>query len=129
MSVNRPYSILIGVSGAEGETEGEFYFYESDPLPSAVSDGIILSLVLSGEGDALISTDYMDDEETYLEYGTWTRDDDGNVVVSITESQDEEYDEPYVFTFTEDEDDLSLVLIEESVEIFGEGGLVLHRIE
>ncbi|MCA9781321.1 MAG: hypothetical protein KC800_31600 [Candidatus Eremiobacteraeota bacterium] len=24
MSVNRPYSILIGVSGAEGETEGEF---------------------------------------------------------------------------------------------------------
>ena len=24
MSVNRPYSILLGVSGAEGETEGDF---------------------------------------------------------------------------------------------------------
>lgn len=27
MSVNRPYSILIGVSGAEGETEGEYLLH------------------------------------------------------------------------------------------------------
>src|SRR5690606_18471141 len=93
-------------------TEGEFYFYESDQLPSTETDGIIISLVLSGEGDALISSDFMNDEETYLEYGSWTRDDAGNVIVTITGSQDEEYDEPYVFTFSEDEDDLSLTLIE-----------------
>jgi hypothetical protein len=110
-------------------TEGEFYFYESDVLPSDDTDGILISLVLSGEGDAVISTDFMDDEEAYLEYGEWTRDEDGNIIVTITESQDEDYDEPYVFTFAEDEDDLALTLIEESVEIFGDFGLVLYRTE
>lgn len=112
-----------------GDTAGDFYFYESDPLPSLETDGIIISVVLSGEGDALVSTDYMDDEETYMEYGTWTRDDDGNIVIAVTGSQDEDYDEPFVFTFSEDDDDLSLTLIEESTEIFGEEGLVLYRIE
>ena len=110
------------------DTAGDFSSYESDPLPSAETDGIIISLVLSGDGDVLVSTDYMNDEESYIEYGTWTRD-DGNVIVSITGSQDEDYAEPYVFTFAEDEDDLSLTLIDESVEIFGEIGLVHNRIE
>lgn len=113
----------------EAVTEGEFYFYESEPLPSEETEGIIISLVLSADGAATVSTDYMNDEDPFLEYGEWTRDDDGAVIVTVNESDEEVYDEPYVFTFEEDPDDLSLVLVEESVEVFGEEGLVLNRIE
>jgi hypothetical protein len=71
----------------------------------------------------------MDDEEPYLEYGEWTRDEAGLIVISVTEGPDGVYDEPYVFTFEEDPDDFSLVLVEESIEVFGQGGLVLSRVE
>jgi hypothetical protein len=107
----------------------EYYIYESDQLPSENTDGIIVSLVLSEDGLALISTDYMDDEEPYLEYGEWTRDEDGAVIITITEGPDGEYDEPYVFTFEENEDDLSLTLTNESIEVFGDTELVLNRVE
>lgn len=110
-------------------SEGEFYFYESDVLPIEDTDGIVISLVLSADGAAMVSTDFLDDEDPYLEYGEWMLDDDGIVVITISEGPDGVYDDPYVFTFEEDQDDLSLVLIEESVEIFGEAGLVLHRVE
>lgn len=114
----------------EGSTSGEeFFIYESEQLPSEDTDGIIVSLVLSGDGLALISTDYMNDEEPYLEYGEWTRNEDNIVTVTITEGPDGVYDEPYVFTFEENEDDLSLTLTEESIEVFGDAGLVLNRVE
>jgi hypothetical protein len=116
-------------SEESGVTEGEFYVYESDELPSTETDGIIISLILSEDGSAQISTDFMNDEDPYLEYGEWTRDEDGAVILTINEGPEGVYDEPYVFTFEENEDDLSLLLLEESIEVFGDVELVLHRIE
>lgn len=113
----------------EAVTEGEFYFYESDVLPNSQTDGIVISLVLSADGAAMVSTDWMNDEDPTLEYGEWTRDDEGLVVVTVNEGPDGPYEEPFIFTFEEDPDDLSLNLVEESVEAFGDAGLVLNRIE
>ncbi len=113
----------------EAVTEGEFYIFESEPLPSEETDGIVVSLVLADDGAALMSYDYMNDEDPVLDYGEWTRDEDEAVIVTITEGPDGEYDEPYIFTFEEDPDDLSLWLVEESVEIFGDTELVLYRIQ
>jgi hypothetical protein len=111
------------------EADGEFYFYESDTLPSEDSEGIVISLILSEDGAAMVSTDSMNGEDPYLEYGEWTRDDAGAVIITINEGPDGAYDEPYVFTFEEDPDDLSLNLTDESVEVFGDAGLVLNRIQ
>jgi hypothetical protein len=109
--------------------EGEFYYYASDVLPSAETDGIIISLILAGDGPAIIATDYMNDEDPILEYGEWTSDEDGNIVVTITEGPDGEFDEPVVFIFAEDPDDFSLSLTEESAAIFGGAELTLYRVE
>jgi hypothetical protein len=114
---------------SEGVSEGGFYAYESDLLPSEETDGIVISLVLGENGSAFFSVDLMDGEDPILQYGEWTSDDDGAVIVTITEGPDGEYDEPIVLIFEEDEDDFSLVLVEESVELFGDAGLVLHSIE
>lgn len=113
----------------EAVTEGEFYIYESDVLENSETDGIVISLILGADGGAMVSTDWMNDEDPVLEYGTWTRDEDGAVVVTVAEGPEGEYDEPFIFTFEEDPDDLSLNLIDESVEAFGDAGLVLKRVE
>ena len=113
----------------EAVTEGEFYYYESDVLPNSQTDGIVISLVLSADGAAMVSTDWMNDEDPTLEYGEWIRDDEGLVIVTVNEGPDGPYEEPFTFTFEENPDDFSLNLVEESVEAFGDAGLVLNRIE
>ncbi len=124
-----PIFVPADGGNAESVAEGEFYFYESDTLPSVQTDGIVISLVLGADGGAFVSTDLMNDEDPVVEYGEWMSDEDGAIIVTISEGPDGTYDEPYVFTFEENADDLSLLLIEESVEIFGDTELVLHRIE
>lgn len=116
-------------SGEEAIGEGEFYYYETDVLPSEETDGIIISLFLSGDGMAMTTTDFMNDEDPVMEYGDWTSDADGLVIVTISEGPDGVYDEPFVFTFEENQDDLSLVLVEETVEVFGDFELILYRVE
>ena len=118
-----------GSGDEEAVTEGEFYIYESDVLENSETDGIVISLILGADGGAMVSTDWMNDEDPVLEYGTWTRDEDGAVVVTLAEGPEGEYDEPFIYTFEEDPDDLSLNLIDESVEAFGDAGLVLKRVE
>jgi hypothetical protein len=113
----------------ESVTEGEFYIYESEPLPSEETEGVVISLILGVDGGALVSTNLMNDEDPVLEYGIWTSDDAGTVIVTISEGPDGAYDEPIILTFAEDENDLSLVLVEESTEIFGDFELVLNRVE
>ena len=77
-----PVFTYIEDDGGEAVEEGQFFFYESEVLPNDETDGIVISLVLSDDGAAMVSTDWMNDEEPTLEYGEWTLDDDGNVVVT-----------------------------------------------
>jgi len=90
---------------------------------------MVVSLILSDDASALLSVDMMNDEEPSLEYGEWEKADDGTVTVTITEGPDGEYDEPHVFTFTEDPDDSSLTLTDESTEVFGDTEVVLKKVD
>jgi hypothetical protein len=86
-------------------------------------------LILTEAGDATMTYESVDGEVTALELGEWTQDRRGNIVTTFTEGDEGEHDEPYVFTFVEDEDDLSLTLLRESQEVFGDVELVLHLVE
>jgi len=110
-------------------SDAQFDVYESDQLPSADSDGMVVSLILSDDNMALLSIDMMNGDEPPLEYGEWTKEDDGTVTVTINEGPDGAYDEPHVFTFTENAYDSSLTLTDESTEVFGDTEVVLNKVD
>jgi len=110
-------------------SDAQFDVYESDQLPSADTDGMVVSLILSDDNMALLSIDMMNGDEPPLEYGEWKKEDDGTVTVTINEGPDGAYDEPHVFTFTENAYDSSLTLTDESTEVFGDTEVVLNKVD
>lgn len=68
--------------------------YTSELLPAADSPGLVLTLALFDNGNALSTANYLNGEAPIVELGTWTDNEDGTLTLSITGTADEEYDEP-----------------------------------
>lgn len=99
--------------------------YQSDELPAADSPGRVISLSLSENGDAEMTTDFLNDQ-VYVDLGTWEKDAGGNIVVTLTHSDEGEYANPIVITFAEKDGTLTAVDYDES--LFGSEGLTLNAV-
>ena len=97
--------------------------YASDTLPAASSQGRIVTLTLFDDGTLAFDTDYLNDEPVVAEVGTWEQDADGALTISITGQADEEYAEPNVITFEQDDDQLVAVAYDET--LWGAEGFTL----
>jgi uncharacterized lipoprotein NlpE involved in copper resistance len=107
---------------AEGE-ESEPLVFVSEVLPAAESPGRVISLALAENGGAALATDYMNGEDPIIELGEWSEDDDGAVTVTLSGTDEEEYDAPVEIVFELDDDVLTAVEYDE--DLYGEDGLTL----
>ena len=112
--------------GAQAEEAAPLLFV-SDVLPAADTEGRIVSLALAEDGGAALATDYMNGEDPIVEVGTWEESDDGTVAVTLTGTEDEEYDAPTELVFEADGDVLTTV--EWDKDLYGEEGLTLTLVQ
>lgn len=92
-------------------------------LPSDAGDALLVTLTIEPDGTVKLLTDHLDDEagEAPIEQiGTWQTADDGNVVVTVSNDEDEE--SVYEFEVR----DGHLHALEYDVTLIGEQGLPLH---
>ena len=96
--------------------------YVSDVLPAADSPGREITLFLMSTGEAAFTTDFMNDEPVITETGEWVNNGDGTLTVTLTGTEEKEYDEPTVITFAVDGDVLTTLPDDPN---FGSEGLTL----
>lgn len=107
---------------AKGQEAGTLVFV-SEVLPAADTAGRVLSLALSENGGAALATDYMNDEAPIVELGTWEETEDGQLLVTLIGTAEEEYAAPVEFVFAADGDTLTTVAWD--TDLYGEDGLTL----
>lgn len=107
----------------EGDAAADSFSFSSEQLTSADTPGLIITFTFYANGAFEAASDYMNDDPTYMEYGTWEDGDNNDGVVTITGSDDGDYDEPIVFTVTAQDDGSILA---ENEEVFGAEGLLLY---
>ena len=73
-----------------------------------------------------MATDFMNDEPLIIEVGTWEEGADNQFTVSITGTPEEEYSEPDVITFEQQDD--QIVAVEYDVTMWGSAGLTLTAV-
>lgn len=93
--------IILYAVALEGEEEviGLDGVYISAIQPSETSAGVVYLINLLPEGDASMSSDYLDLNPPVFEVGTWVDNGDDTVTLEIVGTIDEEYDEPIVIDF------------------------------
>lgn len=93
--------IILYAVALEGEEEviGLDGVYISAIQPSETSAGVVYLINLLPEGDASMSSDYLDLNPPVFEVGTWVDNGDDTVTLEIVGTVDEEYDEPIVIDF------------------------------
>lgn len=97
--------------------------YQSDVLPAADTSGRQITLALSDDGAAEMSTDYLNDEPPIVEIGAWAGSGDETITVTLTGREDLEYDEPTVIVFAVEGDTLTAIDYDEA--LYGSEGLTL----
>ncbi len=100
--------------------------YQSDVMPAASSPGRIITLTLNSDNTVVMATDFMNDEPLIIEVGTWEEGADNQFTVSITGTPEEEYSEPDVITFEQQDD--QIVAVEYDVTMWGSAGLTLTAV-
>jgi hypothetical protein len=91
--------------------------------PAASSALQTISLTLSEDGSAEMTTDFHNDEEPIIEIGTWEENGDGTILLTLTGRADESYEEPTEVTFQVEDGILASVDAEER---YGSEGLQLR---
>lgn len=93
--------IILYAVALEGEEEviGLDGVYISAIQPSETSAGVVYLINLLPEGDASMSSDYLDLNPPVFEVGTWVDNGDDTVTLEIVGTVDEEYDEPIIIDF------------------------------
>src|SRR5690606_32263790 len=98
--------------------------FQSETLPAASSPGREITLSLLEDGSAIMSTDYLNEEQAVTEFGEWVQNDDGTFTLTLTEGPGGVYEEPVVITFAL-EDDGSISAVEYDEDLYGTEGLEL----
>lgn len=107
----------------EADAAADSFSFSSEQLTSADTPGLIITFTFFADGAFEAASDYMNDDPPYMEYGTWEDGANNDGVVTITSSDDGDYDEPIVFTVTAQDDGSILA---ENEEVFGPDGLLLY---
>ena len=98
--------------------------YTSGKLSSAPTPDMQVTLELIDDGTLVMTTDYGDGSDPLVEIGDWEEDQkDGSLQVTVTGTEDEEYEEPIELVF--EENNSTLVATEYDEEIFGKNGVEL----
>lgn len=99
--------------------------YVSGKLSTAPTPDMQVTLELVDDGSLVMTTDYADGGDPLVEIGTWEQDQkDGSITVTVTGTEEEDYVDPIVVVFTEDNG--KLVATDYDKEIFGTDGLELE---
>ena len=101
--------------------------YQSDVLPAADTPGRIITLTLNSDNTLVMTTDFMNDAPPIVEIGTWEEGEDSQFTVSITGTPEEEYAEPDVLTFAQQDD--QIVAVEYDETMWGSAGLTLTAVQ
>ena len=112
--------------GADGETTPAKLVFQSAVLPSADTDGMVFTFMVTADGGFEVATDLMNGQDPIVEVGAWVENEDGTIAVTVTGTADETYDEPVEFT-VERQDDGSILAV--NPDLFGEDGLPLQPVE
>lgn len=78
--------------------------YASNILPAADAPGMLMLAILYPNGDAQVSSFYLNGEPPIIEFGSWEVGSSETITVTATRSLERDYDEPTsaVFTVTEE---------------------------
>jgi len=106
----------------EGDAAADSFSFSSEELTSADTPGLIITFTFYADGTFEAASDYMNGDPPFMEYGTWEDGDNNDGLVTITGSDEGDYDEPIVFTVTAQDDGSMLA---ENEEVFGAEGLLL----
>lgn len=102
---------------------------ESDVLPAADSPGRVVTLTVFDDGTFAMTTDFMNDEPVFTEYGIWEiNEDEDTLTIEIMGNDEEEYSEPIVMVFA-NEGEEQLVAVEYDESLWGSEGLTLTMVE
>lgn len=97
-------SAILLTSGGKEEssatplTAGHVGIYLSGNL-SATAGNVIRTLVMDNEQAVSLKSDYGKEEPAITEIGTWTSNDENQIVVTITGQKDKAYEEPKTISF------------------------------
>lgn len=111
------------VSDGSG-TSTEYTGVWSARLPAASSPGREIVLTLGEDGEATLSSDFLNGEPPIVEVGSWQLDEAGTATVTLQGREELAYDAPVVMTFAREGDGLVAVAFDESR--FGAAGLRLQ---
>jgi uncharacterized lipoprotein YbaY/uncharacterized lipoprotein NlpE involved in copper resistance len=95
-------------------------------LPAASSPGRAITLTLSADGTAQLSTDYLNGEAPIVEIGDWQDNGDGTATVTLTGRADGTvYEAPNVIKFKLE--NATLTAVEYDQTLYGSEGLTLQK--
>ena len=98
--------------------------FASDALASAASPDMMVTLELDTDGTVYLTTDYADGQDPLIEVGDWQNDQQAGVVqVTITGTEDADYDQPIEMTFELHDNTLSA--LDYDKKLYGKDGLEL----
>lgn len=73
--------------------------YASDILPAASAPGMLILAILYGDGDAQVSSYYLNGEPPIVEVGSWAANADATLTITATGTLDQDYETPTSATF------------------------------
>lgn len=73
--------------------------YASDVLPAAGAPGMLILAILYGDGDAQVSSYYLNGEPPIVEVGSWAANADATITITATGTLDQDYETPTSATF------------------------------
>lgn len=108
------------------QADDEPLYFVSGTIPAASSPGRQILLTVNADETAILSTDFLNDEDPIVEEGTWEADDaTQTLTVTLTGNQNGEYDEPTVLVFEVDDEGTLTLDTDASDGSYGSAGLTL----